>query len=212
MEIGAERRDGRRCLIRLPNLQLSSCSVGLTASKGQFWGSYSRLCPSGREVSLNSLTLTLNFNSSTFRAIPLNCRKRDMAKNMDFPMSELKQAALEYAQRGWHVFPCKPDGKIPLTPNGQNAASLDQIQIELWWDQWPQANIGIFLAPSGLMAIDVDSYKPDCEWDAFIGGKDFDPQCVQRSARGGTHYIFKAGHHQTFKPPCKGVDMKHNVK
>ena len=129
---------------------------------------------------------------------------------MDFSMSELKQAALEYAQRGWHVFPCKPDGKIPLTPNGQNAASLDQIQIELWWDQWPQANIGIFLAPSGLMAIDVDSYKPDCEWDAFIGGKDFDPQCVQRSARGGTHYIFKADPNQTFKPPCKGVDMKHN--
>jgi hypothetical protein len=33
-------------------------------------------------------------------------------------MSNLVEAALSYAAKGYHVFPCKPRSKVPATPNG----------------------------------------------------------------------------------------------
>ena len=45
------------------------------------------------------------------------------------------------------------------------------IQIRDWWSQFPNANIGLNLEQSGLVCIDVDSYKPECEFNSFIQGK-----------------------------------------
>ena len=36
-------------------------------------------------------------------------------KTQDERMSRMLELALEYADRGWKVFPLKPDSKIPLT-------------------------------------------------------------------------------------------------
>lgn len=82
------------------------------------------------------------------------------------------QAALEYAQRGWPVFPlhtpitggcscgradCTNVGKHPRTKNGFKDAAIDEAKIREWWAKWPDANIGIPTGEaSGLVVLDVD--------------------------------------------------------
>src|SRR3954462_12897004 len=69
-----------------------------------------------------------------------------------------REWALAHARRGIPVFPCheilpegrcscrKPacdrKGKHPRTPKGFKEATTDPRQIEEWWADWPDANIG----------------------------------------------------------------------
>lgn len=72
-------------------------------------------------------------------------------------MIELLEAARRYAVRGWPVFPCRPRLKTPATTHGLNDATTDLGLITAWWDQWPEANIGITTgARSRLVVLDVD--------------------------------------------------------
>lgn len=71
-------------------------------------------------------------------------------------MSTLRDAALEYARSGWPVFPCAPNKKTPLTSKGFKDATRDPKRIREWWDQHPQANIGIATGESHLGVIDGD--------------------------------------------------------
>jgi hypothetical protein len=71
--------------------------------------------------------------------------------------SDLLRAALDYAARGWPVFPCKPGGKRPLTERGHLDATTDPSKITAWWNRWPDANIGVPTGErSGILALDVD--------------------------------------------------------
>ena len=71
--------------------------------------------------------------------------------------SRFEAAALGYAELGYHVFPCKPREKVPLTKRGWQDASRDERQILQWWDRWPNANIGIACGLSGAAVLDIDS-------------------------------------------------------
>ncbi len=66
-------------------------------------------------------------------------------------MTDMLQEALEYARRGWYVFPCRekpgtpyvrngetitPLEKTPYVKNGLNDATLDEDQITQWWKLW----------------------------------------------------------------------------
>jgi len=65
--------------------------------------------------------------------------------------------ALEYAKKGWHVFPLVPGQKIPLTKNGFKDATTDPQKITEWWTKTPNANIGIATGKiSGICVLDVD--------------------------------------------------------
>lgn len=129
------------------------------------------------------------------------------------PLSVKGQAALYYAEKGWHVFPCHSNGKQPaswLVENGQHDATTDPAKIREWWRKEPNANIAVYLKPSGLVAVDADIYKPECEWRSFIADKARPDTLAQRSARGGWHYIFVAREGEEYGSPCKGVDVKHD--
>ena len=127
-------------------------------------------------------------------------------------------AALGYARRGWYVFPLGTGTKgmdaqgrsTHLLSNGHNGASNDLETIRNWWTRWPDANIGLHLAASGLVALDPDLYKPDCGWDAFVADKVVPDTLIQRSARGGRHYIYRADPECRFAGTlCSGVEIKH---
>ena len=91
-------------------------------------------------------------------------------------MNTLLDAALEYARRGWPVFPLhtpinslcscgnptcgKTAGKHPRTLHGLQDATISPSCIQQWWGKWPNANIGIRTGgPSGLVVVDVDPDK-----------------------------------------------------
>lgn len=127
-------------------------------------------------------------------------------------------AAIEYARRGWKVFPVGAGSKgrdaqgrsTHLLPHGHKDASDDPERIRKWWTRWPDANIGLNLAASGLVAIDPDTYKPECEWQAYIQGRDVPATLVQSSPRGGKHFIFRADPRTSYPGQlCEGVEIKH---
>ena len=55
----------------------------------------------------------------------------------------IREAALAYANKGWHVLPLVPQAKNPLTKMGLLNASANPDIIEVWWDRWPNANVGL---------------------------------------------------------------------
>lgn len=78
---------------------------------------------------------------------------------------------MRYADDGWEVFPlygivngrcecgtnCGSPGKHPRVP-WSTAATTDPEQIEEWWRQWPNANIGVATGKrSGIYVIDIDN-------------------------------------------------------
>lgn len=119
--------------------------------------------------------------------------------------------ALAYARLGWHVFPChyinpttnhcscgqecKSPAKHPfsqLVPRGQDHATTDEATIRSWWGRQPEANIGIFLAPSGLMAIDIDPRNGG--WDTIDALEaqhgPIASDVTQFTGGGGEHRVF----------------------
>jgi len=64
--------------------------------------------------------------------------------------------ALDYAELEYEVFLLAPGLKIPATKNGCKDATTDIEQIERWFKQTPDANIGI-KAGTDVLIIDIDN-------------------------------------------------------
>jgi len=69
--------------------------------------------------------------------------------------------ALDYARRGWPVFPCRPGGKEPATRHGFKDATTDPDRIRAWWNRLPDANVAIATGWPGPDVLDVDRHGPD---------------------------------------------------
>src|SRR5262249_37813500 len=59
------------------------------------------------------------------------------------PGSPMVEFALDYARRGWPVFPSSPRDKAPLVGGGFNSATTDPETVRQWWMTWPHAMIGV---------------------------------------------------------------------
>ena len=106
--------------------------------------------------------------------------------------------ALDYARRGWPVFPCNPVNKRPLIGKGFHGASRDPKQIEAWWGRYPNAMIGVPTgAASGVVAIDPDPPKnegdPDGRrsWALLIAQHGALYTHTELTPRGGRHILFR---------------------
>ncbi len=81
------------------------------------------------------------------------------------PTVRIHRAALKIAGKRKPVFPCKAD-KAPyyeknVLEHGCRDATTDPRKITAWWAKWPEANIGIPTGKaSGLLIVDLDTYKP----------------------------------------------------
>lgn len=123
-------------------------------------------------------------------------------------MAEMLSEALDYARRGWYVFPCRekpgepyvkngetitPFEKTPYVAQGLNDATIDTEQIKLWWTSFPNAMIGINAGKSGLFVIDIDK-KHVNGLDTFNEWKVNDTAGLHSiTPSGGMHIVFTGG-------------------
>jgi hypothetical protein len=114
-------------------------------------------------------------------------------------MTEILQAALEYARRGWPVLPCRVGTKLPMTKHGSHDATSDAELIRSWWLQWPAANVGVATGPeSGLYVIDEDQGGAET-----IASLALPPTFTIRTPSGGRHFYFRLP---------DGVDLGNSAK
>ncbi len=109
---------------------------------------------------------------------------------------EILQAALDYAARGWLLFPCHPATKRPVTEHGLHDATNDEKQIRQWWTLFPGATIGMRTGPqSGVWVIDLDvagNVDGVVAFTKLAEGKATIPETITtRTPRGGRHLFFK---------------------
>ena len=68
-------------------------------------------------------------------------------------------AAMEAAQRGWAVFPCRPGDKRPAVADWEGRACSDPDRVGRYWPS-DHHNVGIACGPSRLVVIDLDTHSP----------------------------------------------------
>src|SRR5690606_27300129 len=112
--------------------------------------------------------------------------------------AELMQAALEYARRGWRVFPCRPGDKRPMKGfRWRNEATTDEETIKRWWNRWPDANIGLATGGGrdggGVVVLDVDGEAGERSLQELEEAYGPLPRTLEaRTGGGGRHIFFKA--------------------
>jgi len=111
-------------------------------------------------------------------------------------------AALQYAERGWPLFPCRWKGerrKRPLTERGFHAATIDKVQIREWWRRWPRALIGIPTGRAiGAVVLDVDVKRPEANgFDTLdaLGLAILPETPMAHTVSGGLHIYFAPPDH-----------------
>ncbi|MFJ8754484.1 bifunctional DNA primase/polymerase [Streptomyces sp. NPDC102441] len=132
--------------------------------------------------------------------------------------THLLTAALDAAERGWHVFPLRPADKRPALHGEsvcpligdcagghrkwEDRATIDPDRIRRAWADRP-FNIGIATGPSGLVVVDLDMPKQKSSTGTPGGVTTFGALCERagqavpttyrtRTASGGHHLYFTA--------------------
>lgn len=107
--------------------------------------------------------------------------------------TDLFEGALNMADKGWPVFPCKPGEKAPATANGLKDATTTRRQIIAWWSRYAQCNIGVCTGvESGFVVLDIDGDEGVESLRALE--REFAPLPKTLSVvtpSGGQHYYFK---------------------
>ncbi len=136
----------------------------------------------------------------------------------------LLKKAIEYAERGWYVFPTreklgKPFKnekgkevqiplKAPYTKGGFKAATTDVEQIKQWWIKYPNAGIGVDCGRSNLVVIDIDVRNGKPGLDSFMKlGISDDGALHAVTPSGGLHVVF-SGSMNSHADIKSGVDIR----
>ena len=116
-------------------------------------------------------------------------------------LSEIGNAALGYADMGWHVFPAPPGFKKSYKSAEHSdgrawGATISPAEIKRDWNRWPGANVGITTgAASGIFVIDLDRKNgvDGVQWLADKieeHGGDWPDTVEALSPSGGWHVFF----------------------
>jgi bifunctional DNA primase/polymerase-like protein len=99
------------------------------------------------------------------------------------------EQALEYAKRGWPVFPCV--GKRPAIASGFYSATTDPVTTEARWVEYPTANIA---TPTGNTTAVLDIDGPAGVDAIRHAGISFtSPGPIAKTPRGWHYYIQSVG-------------------
>jgi Bifunctional DNA primase/polymerase, N-terminal len=116
-----------------------------------------------------------------------------MRKTPELNAMPLPQEAIYYARIGWSIFPLVASGKIPYKGSqGYKDATTNHEQIQLWWSQHPNANIGLATgARSGVIVLDIDPPEGHFSLKELQASHSSLPD-TRRSRTGnkGLHYFF----------------------
>src|SRR5690606_4866072 len=128
------------------------------------------------------------------------------------PAARIRRAAHAYTARGWRIFPVAPGGKTPLIDRWPERATTDTATINAWWQQWPNANIGIATGPaSDLLVVDIDN-GPGKHGDDAIADLEATygqlPATVEVLTGGGGRHLYYRWPRTTTGHP---VDIRNNA-
>lgn len=134
---------------------------------------------------------------------------------------ELRAAALAYAARGWRIIPlhtprpadggtcscgradCPSIGKHPRTRSGLKDATAREAVLQVWWQKWPDANVGIATgARSGLVVLDVDARHDGMDALSTLLRRHGELPNTLTAATGG------GGFHLVFQHPGEGIVIR----
>ena len=104
-------------------------------------------------------------------------------------LNRVFDSAMAYTQKGYRVFPVRAGEKRPETANGFHDATIDPGQIEAWFGNNPQLNIGI--PTGGMLVVDIDPeglnwLEEDAEKRASLTEAPW-----ASTPRGGHHFWFR---------------------
>jgi hypothetical protein len=102
-------------------------------------------------------------------------------------ISENGRAALELAEQGYRVHPCRADKKAYLE-GWPERATTDEDKVTSWWQRWPDALVGVATG-RGLVVVDVDGDEGAASLAALTERYGPLPQTrMVRTGGGGYHF------------------------
>ncbi len=159
-----------------------------------------------KEAQLSFITIveTGKDSNGSIREIGEVFQKEEQGQSIKGPQSELrlikpinqnslKAAALAHAKNGFYVIPLVENSKRPLISDWQNRATTNPLQIDTWWTEYPNANIGIACEVSNLIVIDLDTSKgavPSSPWSE-LGAKNGEDVFKEVCRRAGDAQLFE---------------------
>lgn len=109
-------------------------------------------------------------------------------------MNRLNQV-IKMVQRGLYVYPIVPNEKQPIRNYSYLKATQDIAEIESWFEHEPNINIGLNLAKSNLIVVDVDNHNNDLQaplQSLSNLGYNLPSDYVERTQSGGLHFYYKS--------------------
>lgn len=106
------------------------------------------------------------------------------------------QRALAWAEMGWPVFPTSPENKRPLIEEWQLNATTETSFIRSWWEDHPNAGVGVVPGLVGCFVVDVDAkngkdgFNTLAELERTHGFETWDAP-GQDTPSGGRHILFR---------------------
>lgn len=123
----------------------------------------------------------------------------------------------------WFVFPTREkqyeytnnEGKIeiakvksPYIAGGFQSATQDMVQIKQWWEQYPEAGIGVACGQSNLICIDIDVKSGSNGFENFMRLGISDEGALHSiTPSGGSHIIFSGSMYSQANIKA-GVDIR----
>jgi len=122
----------------------------------------------------------------------------------------LLKAALEYAARGWPIFPCDQKKK-PLIASGFHGATTDPAKLREWWTRWPLANPAVEPGAIGMMVLDGDPGVDWAEVHRALGGVP-DTKMAATTPRRGDHRWYELRPGEEVRPSASRIAPKLDIR